>query len=269
MYTTLDDLFELYVLPPGRAVYAAEGAVAATAASDLPTTRPWAERFLAAATTAHDLELRYRRAVALPQYGPKAAALDADLDRALGQLSAAIAVYAALEGDPGADPALAAAAHHLSRELFPRGVGHLTAKAYVEEVVDIQALLARLTGAGDLTPAAAALRLDPFVGRLARALSVFAAEVAAAPQAEGPRWDEVRSARAALHHAQLSFVAAVVGATLADDDATLATRTALLAPVMTQQRALRAQYKARRAATDVDPRSGAPEAPADAQPPGA
>ena len=257
MFTTLEDLFQLYILPPGRAVYAARGALDVAARGELAAVVRAAERFLTVATAAHDLELRYRRALALPQYGPRAVAYDAELDRALGQLSAAIAVYAGLEGDAGADPALVAGAQRLARELFPRGVGHLTAKTYVEEVVDVQALLARVTDAGDLATAAEALRLEPFVSRLARAHAVFAAEVAAAPKAEGPRWDEVRAARAALHHAQLGYVAAVVGATLADDDDALALRTALLAPVMTQQGAVRAQYKGRRATTtDVDPASG-------------
>lgn len=263
MFIQLDDYVTMYQLPSGRAVHAGRKVAAAARAGDVASIVTRADAFLAAANATHDLELRYRRAQSTPQYGPGAAALDARIDRALGALDRMVSGYAELADDPETPPQVSAAATKLSAELFPRGVTYITLMSYAEEYEAVRKLVARLGGAGDLSAAVSALSLEPFVASLTKLNAAFGAELDRAPKVDGPSWDQIRASRAMTHARALELVAVVLGTYPDADDASATQRTAILAPLMVQQRALAALYRSRQGGRDINPDTGelAPTAP--------
>jgi hypothetical protein len=259
METTLETFINLYLLPSGRAAYAMRQAVAAAQARAEEALLAKAQSSLDLATATRDLELRFRLEQGQPLYGPRAAELDAQLDRTLTVLSQAIRGRLALAGDaPEIDPVRSAAAR-LDQELLPRGVAHVTSLSFVEEHESVAGLLARLGEGGDLAEAAATLGLEPYVAKLRELNAAFGPELTRPERPAAPTWDEIRAARARHQHSVLVYVASVLGAHLGDDADDVAARHALLGPVMAQQEALAALYRNRRGGRDIDPVTGADE----------
>lgn len=260
METTLEGFINLYMLPSGRAAYAMRQAVAAAEARAEEALLARARAALELATATRDLELRFRLEQGQPLYGPRAAEVDAQIDRTLTVLSQAISGRLALAADaPESDPVRSAAAR-LDRELLPRGVSHVTSLSFVEEYESVAGLLARLGDGGDLAEAAATLGLAPYVAKLRQLHAAFGPELERPERPAAPSWDQVRAARAGHQHAVLVYVAAVLGAHLGDDASDVSARDALLGPVMAQQQALAALYRNRRGGRDIDPLTGTEEA---------
>jgi len=258
MSVQLTDFITMYALPCGRAVFAARQVLEVALALGVLIIAKRTEDFLQAADTAHDLELRYRTAKAQPQYGPQAMVLDGQVDGGLGTLDRALHVYDNLADNPAMDPELPKAANLLSTQLFPRGVSHITHMSYPEEHEAVGKLLVRLQG--DLSAAVARLSLQPFVAILAASHKAFGAELQKRPKVEGPTWDQLRAARATLQTRATQLIATVLGTFADEDDESVAKRDTLLEPIMVQQRAMAALYKARRVAIDVNPETGELEA---------
>jgi hypothetical protein len=256
MSPRLDEFLRIYRLPSGRAVFAMAQAVEVAGVEAPGAIAERAQAALDRAHAAHDLERRYRLTQALPQYGPKAVELDGYLDRALGSLDRVVAEHLALAEGILPDAAKAQAAGALAREMFPRGLATISSMSFYEEHVAVNHLLGRLTGAGDLAGAVAALGIEPFVEQVAAVNALFGPEVTKKPKADGPTWDEIRAARDALHQSVLKYVAVVLGTYPDEDDASLAKRRALLDPVLVQQEALTKLYRSRRGAQDIHPTTG-------------
>ena len=256
MTVQLSDFINLYTLPCGRALYAARQVQAIARDLNLPLIEVPAEVFFDVANDAHNLEFSYRTAKVQPQYGPLATKLDNELDRGLGAFDRAIGNYEDLANSADTEPELTDAYNLLAREAFPRGVTHITLMSFPEEWEEVGKLLPRLQGNGDLAGAVARLSLQPFVAKLAKTHTAFGAELKKTPKVDGPTFDQIRAARAAIQTRARQLVAVVLGTFPLDDDDSVTKRGLLLEPLIAQQRAIAATYKSRRTATDVNPETG-------------
>jgi hypothetical protein len=253
MHVQHTDFLSLYQTGSGRAIWALNQVIPAAKAQDAPQVANLAEEALALAKKALDLEVRFRSQQSQPTHGPQATSLDATVDRTLSALVNAIG--SALVVYQGKSSAPARAAETLERELLPRGVYAVTSLPYVEEHETIGRLLARLEKGGDLAEHVKTLDLEPHVERLREVNTAFGKELFR--ETHGPTFDEVRAAKAAVQGALHRVVAAALGRFVADDDATLGQRTAVLGPLLAQQQAIGAALKGRRfSAPDVDPATG-------------
>ncbi|MEZ4268733.1 MAG: hypothetical protein R3F39_20450 [Myxococcota bacterium] len=261
-----EDFITMYKFPSGRAAYAMRQAVAAAKALGDADAVQRADVVLALATATRDMELRYRKARFQPLYGPQADTMDAQVDRTMSAMMAAVGARLAIAGGPDdADPAIKAAAR-IERELLPRGVSYVTSLSYVEEHESVALLVKRLAPGGDLAAEAKTLGLEPYVKHLHSLNTAFGAELAQATPPSAPSWDAIRAERAKMHRELVRYAAVVLGRYAGDDEDSQRGREALLGPVLAQQRALAASFRNRRGMPDVDPQSGEIEAGMDPLP---
>lgn len=155
-------------------------------------------------------------------------------------------------GRPAGD-ARAALATRFLKEAFPKGAAAITALPYVDQVAAMEELMERLRG--PLAPVVAELGLSAQVDYLGEITVEYRTAVREAGQAV--TFDKVREAR---EHGQELFTAviALVITTYYNpkDSAHVAARDRLLAPVMAQDKAIRAYLSRRAAVRDVDPETG-------------
>jgi len=204
----------------------------------------------------YDLELAWassQRAPAAPSADAgKAKRVDAQVDRALTALRDA--AQAQRDGaDPAAEKDLVSSIDAMLTSLFPKGVGDVTSLSFVDELNAVDRIVAKLRGEH------AALVADLGLGRLTERLAKLAVEYRAAleaPSAGGPRFDEVRAARAAGQERMLEAVAMILGAYPHGTKEDVAARRALLAPILEQNEAIRQYLRSRRAVEDVNPDTG-------------
>jgi|GEM_PF-2841559 len=263
MFVSLEDFISAYRLPSGRALFAGRKVAAVAKELDAAPITTRADAFLAAANAVHDLELRYRLSKRLPQYSAAATTLDARLDKALGALQRMVSGYLELADDATADPKVVNAAQNLASEMFPRGLTHVTMMSFPEELEAVSKLLVRLRPDGDLAAAVTQLSLQPFVASLDALTGDFRTELDKTPEVEGPSWDQIRAARAQAHARLIELIAVTLGTFPGTDEDSASKRTAILEPIVVQQRALAALYRTRTGGRDVDPDTGEvdPETP--------
>ncbi len=254
----LDEVFHLYQMPTGRLLYAARSVRQALTEDERPLIGPALDALMAAATEARQLEMRHREVTNRPQYGPRAVALDATVDRLVSALVSAIKNARRAFGD---DHPLGTAAARLEVTLFPRGAAAVTGLSYVEEVETISDLVTRLSPNGELADDAATLHLAPYVQALATANDALRTALVARPQ--GATWDQVRAARAHAHGLLLELLAHILGRYPSHSPEDTIRRARLLDPIWRQQEAIARARRRRGPAVDVDPTSGA-EVPPDA-----
>ncbi len=251
-----EDFIMMYKFPSGRAAYAMrQASAAATALGDADAVKR-ADRVLTLALSVRDMELRYRKSRFQALYGPQADTIDAQVDRAISAMMAAVGARQAIAGGPDdEDPAIKAAAR-IESELLPRGVSYVTSLSYVEEHESVGLLLKRLLPGGDLAAEAKTLGLEPYLQHLQTLNTAFGAELARATPPSAPSWDTIRAERAKMYRELTRYAAVVLGRYADDDETSQRSRDALLAPVLAQQRALAASLRNRRGMPDVDPQSG-------------
>jgi hypothetical protein len=259
MDTSLSAIFDLYMFPTGRRLFA-HGQVAkqakATKDADLvkhchaaiaedrkclASERRWAG--VAAAARG--------KIPASPSPTADATKIDPLVDRTL----TAIRDHAESQraGTAEEDPINAIVATFVAT-IFPVGVQAVTSLPYVEELSAVEDILERLQGA-ELSPVVKELGLERLVTRLAGHTERYRAALLA-PAAETIAFGDVRAARAVGQERLLQTVAIIVGKHFRNTQEDVAARAALLGPILLQSAAIGEAMRARSTAADVDPETG-------------
>jgi hypothetical protein len=204
---------------------------------------------------AHDRQTRDLEAVWVGQkpdgqFSPEARQLDIYVDAAVVALRDGIdaAARTSAPGDP-----LGEAAVKLGQELYPQGAAAITTLPFVDELGQVQRILARVSHA-DWASTVQALGLSRHVARLAALEPQYSAAIGA-PGAK-VTFAQVKDARAKGQSLMLQAVAMILGRHPSDSPADLAGRAALLGPIHAQNEAIRGYLRSRRAVEDVNPETG-------------
>ena len=239
------DLINLPQLTTGRVIFALKGfpdearAVPAIAAAVAGVE----QAAVALKAIEHDWVLSKTRSNARG----KAAALDVEIDRAIGAIATLARGY--VSGLGADDPVHKAAARVLARAL-PQGAGAITRLVYEEELDAGLVLVARLRG--ELAEEAAQIGLEPVIAALEGLLPRFEAELK--KSAVKVDFSQVRAARDTLHQAVAVLVVQVLAHHATPDQAEA--RAAALKPILFQAGEVAALRRRRRRVTDVDPETG-------------
>lgn len=250
MHVRVEDFVRVLQLPSGRTSFATRAVLEAATRLQATSIVDEAEKTLEAAAGCRNLELRYRKPVEKPLHGEGAPEKDAVVDRTLTSFHGLALSIADLLPP---DHPKGIAARSIVDDGFPRGVAPITRLSYVEEVEAVMGLIERFTK-GDLKAAIQALDFGPFVERLGVVAESLAQELGKPEPDNTPTWDEVRAARATMHTQLTRLIAVICGSYPHESDD--ATRSELLGPIAAQQEQLRARYRARLGALDVDPQTG-------------
>jgi hypothetical protein len=264
MDVTLASLLNLYVFSTGRRIFAVQHVGKAAAAAGLTAIATHCEKAVGHDQTTRDLEARWAGDRTASQFSPEARPIDTLVDIALGALRDAIDAEAR-DADPGDD--LAEAAAKLEKEAFPNGVAAITTLGYVDELNQVQRIIALLQSAtwSALVPK---LGLDRRLSRLVDLEQKYGAVLA--EPAKTISFGEVKEARHKGQSLMLQAVAMILGQYPSESDADIAGRQALLKPILDQNDAIRVYLRERRAVEDVNPTTGQvePAAPAAGAPVG-
>lgn len=267
MDTSLASVFDLYVFPTGRRLFALGQMMKRGQALGFEPLVKHCKAAITQDRACLALEGQWAgSAYQARQYGTGADAaqkVDINVDRTLTAIRDRAESETA--GAPPDDPIHATVATFL-RAVFPAGVQAVTALPYVEELSAVDQILQVLRSKTH-APTVKELGLERIVARL----ESLAAEYRAVLEKPSPAtvgWGQVRAARAAGQERLLQAVALVVGRYHGSSEADVAARADLLGPIVAQQAALAASLRVRRPIEDVDPETGAPAPNApDAAPP--
>jgi len=249
--TDLSDLIVLSSSPTGRRLFAHHGVLeAAKKRSEYSALVAHVTKAIAADEATLKLELEWDVVRGTPAVGSVAAVLDTNVDRLLGDIygvaeSMASVTVKSMPREAG---------RRLMEKAFPRGLAAVTQRTHEEECSVVGTLIAEFNGAlaGDI----AALGLGPVVTELEAAHKLFAAELNK-PIKIPLSFDKVQAARARGQARLLETVARILGLhPSSEDEQEMASREALLAPIMKQEADIRAANKRRKTVMDVHPTTG-------------
>ena len=258
MHGTLSPYFDLYDFPTGRRLFALGEMRERAESVDDEELVEVIDRALEVNRRVRNLEGQWRHARSVDARTRKRAAqIDNDLDRAVGALHTQIKAVASLF----ADEPKGRIASVMREELFPDGAGAITRMSFEEELSAVKYLLERLTTewSGDL----ADLEIKSTVEKLSSLAGAF--EDALSQPSRSTTWDEVREARSRGQETMLHAVAMVLGKFGTDEDDAVETRQQLLAPIRNQNERIGDLHRRQRAVPDVDPETGEPEPPEEAE----
>jgi hypothetical protein len=157
---------------------------------------------------------------------------------------------------------LAKSGAKLMLELYPSGVGAITSLSYVEELNEVERVLEALKSKV-WKKTVSDLALSRHVTLLEELAASYKAKLNA-PAEKVATFAEVRDARQKGQRLMLQAVAMIVGKHPFDTPEDVASRSALLTPILDQNEAIRQYLRSRRAVQDVNPETGEvdPNAPA-------
>jgi hypothetical protein len=263
MDIALSSLINLYAFSTGRRLFALRQVHKLAKQMSLADLEAHTAAAIKHDHKTHEIELKWSALQHAPQAATadpgKTKRIDAQVDRALTAIrDTAQAQIAGAEDD---DKELAGQIEAVLKDLFPAGLQAVTTLPYVDELNAVDAIVGKLQGTY------AALAGEIGLGRLVKRLAKLAAEYRAAQEASapsGPRFDDVRAARAEGQERLLQAVAMILGAYPKSSKEHLAARGALLDPILKQNEAIRQYLRARRSVEDVNPDTGEvdPNAPA-------
>lgn len=243
------DLIRLYQFPPGRRELALSILAARAAERDLPSLAQAAD---AAVAFERDAAEQRRKWVAWRVAASRATGQARMLDPALDRTVAAIAsmaeswVQALPEDDPQAQ-----AAQRVLAAAYPQGVSAITNQTYPEQLALVTTLV-ELLGSPEMVADVQAIGAASLVPRLAQLTEQFRGELSITGAQSPVTTEQMMANQATGQTNLLAVVAQVLGlAAKAPEVAQY-----LLVPVLEQQAALAAQFRARRRRTDVDPATG-------------
>jgi hypothetical protein len=258
MNADLASLFNLYVFPTGRRLFAhrqVQNLAEQKAIGDLAAH--------VAAAIKHDrktlaLEQEWGADETRPPADADAARIDNLVDRALSALRDAAQAQA-----DGADPEdeIVPMVNSLLKAVFPAGVAAVTTLPFVEEVEVVEGILTKLKG--PLKKAVEELGLSRQVKRLTKLADQYRAALTA-PSAS-LKFGDVRAARARGQDMLLETVVIILAKHRTSSTEDVSGRSALLEPILTQEEEIRRYMRSRRVVTDVNPETGQPDSVA---PPG-
>ena len=195
------------------------------------------------------------------QYSPLARQIDINVDTAVSALHDGLELEAKTSAP---DDPLGGQANTLRQTLFPNGVAGVTALNYVDELAEVERIL-RTVKTPEWAPVITTLGLSRRVARIETLEPQYRSAVA--DPATTLAFSEVKSARTRGQSLLLQAVAITLGKYPSDNDADLAARARLLAPIFRQNDAIRDYMRARRPVLDINPDTGEPEALPDAATP--
>ncbi len=257
---SLSSLFTLYVFSTGRRLFAMAQVQAVARDMGLTPLVKHLASAIAQDQKTHQLEIAWAMAQhAPPKDGGRAKRVDVQVDRTL--VAIRDAVQAQIDGADASDKELVTQLEGMLAAFFPTGVVDVITLTFPDELAAVDRIVHKLKNEY------ATLAKEIGIERLAKHLTKLAADYRAAleetSEGGGPRFDEVRAARAAGQEKLLEAVAMIVGLFPSSTKEHVAARTALLGPILKQNEAIRQYLRARRALEDVDPETGEidPKAP--------
>jgi hypothetical protein len=247
------DFFRIYQLPTGRRIFALQ--------QMLEIAQQLEDREFAAILTAHitealvheyetrEYELRWNAHQQRLLNPDPVRPIDARLDRTLTAVRDTAEAQA--NGARIHDPIHVVVSDFL-REIFPSGVGQVTSLPYVDQLAVTEVILTKLQTT--LAPMVVELGLDRLVARLATIVPEYRAGLRMTQELSFATVnDRRRQGRDGLYEA----IAMIFGRFYkVRDDEHIVCRTALLAPLIEQQRAIAAKRRNRRPIPDIDPDTG-------------
>ncbi|MDI1481692.1 hypothetical protein [Polyangium sp. y55x31] len=249
MGPSLDSLIRLYTFSTGRRLFALHQVRKLAQASELIDLVGHTGNAIAYDTDTRALEARWAGRKQ-STFSPEARQLDIYVDAALGAFrdGADAQIRACAPGDPIADAAL-----KMLDVLFPKGVGAITTLGFVDELAEVNRILERVNEP-DYKALVTELGLTRQVARLAGLEGQYRAAI------EGTggtlTYAQVKDARAKGQSLLLQVVAMILGKYPSDNEADLATRGALLSPILVQNEAIRRYLRDRKPIEDVNPETG-------------
>lgn len=264
MDTSLSSIFDLYVFPTGRRLFALTQVMQRAKAAGHADLVKHCNAALVEDRKCLDLERRWGGAVAEakgkvapvadPNESPAAHKLDPIVDRTL----VAIRDHAETQraGAPEDDPIHLTVSKFL-KTLFPTGVQDVTSLAFVLELAAVDDILAKLRSK-ELTPVVEELGLTRLVNRLADVNEQYRAALHA-PEPETLAFGDVRAARVQGQERLLQTVAIVLGKHYKLTPEDIAAREDLLGPILEQNAAIAAAMRSRNVVQDVNPSTGEPD----------
>jgi len=263
MNSALSVLFDIYVFPTGRRLFALDQVAVRAKAHAFPDLAKHC-----AGAVAHDraclaLERRWEglvaesRGKAAPKVHaagapPEAASVDPLVDNTLTAIrDHAVSQTAGAAPD---DPIHATVATFL-KAIFPAGVQEVTKLAFVLELAAVDDILGLLQSK-ELAPVVKELGLGRLATRLADLAVVYRAAIGT-PDENTLVFGDVRAARIEGQDRLLEAIALVLGKHHGRTAEDVAAREDLLGPILAQNEAIGAAMKARRAVADVNPETGA------------
>jgi hypothetical protein len=261
MEVVLSALLTLYAYSTGRRLFALQqvkkeatlaGHVALAAHCDVAIDHDKSTRSLEARWLAQNPDA---------QFSPEAKQLDIVVDVALGALRDAVdaAARASAQGDP-----LGEAAVKLGDELFPGTVADITTLPFVEELGQVARILDTLKSQA-WSQKVQELGLSRHVVYLTGLEQKYRAAIEKDTKIS---FNDVKAARAKGQSLMLQAMAMILGLHPSDSAADQAGRAKLMGPILTQNEAIPAYLRARRAVSDVDPETGVEEAAPEGEAPG-
>jgi hypothetical protein len=254
MYTKLNRLFDVYTMPTRRRLHALhEVELIAAELGEKKLTR-LLDRALEHDTHTLALENRWSRSGTndIAAYLKK---IDRKIDRTLAAIRDVAAAQASVS-DPG--EAQYDRSIELLSALFPAGLHAVTTMSYAEELVEVEAILAKLNG--ELKTHVKVLAIEELVQKLG-ALAIDYREAQRAPREE-MEFETLRAARDRGQDYLLRVIAVIVGTYFDDTEEHQRARTDLLAPILAQNDAVGLAYRLKTPIDIESISSDAPPAPA-------
>jgi len=250
MDATLGSLLSFYAFSTGRRLFATQEVKKIAEAQGLAALGAHCGAAIAHDQATRDLEARWASDKEASQYSPEARQIDILVDTALGALRDSIDADAR-DAAPG--DALGEAAAKLQKAAFPSGVAAVTTLSFVDELAEVQRIIALLQAA-EWSGVVQQIGLGRRLSRLVELENVYQAAIA--QPSKTVTFDQVKQARAKGQSLLLQAVAMILGQYPSDATADVEARRRLLEPIFRQNEAIRGYLRARRAIEDVDPATG-------------
>ncbi|MFO0593096.1 MAG: hypothetical protein U0441_36475 [Polyangiaceae bacterium] len=268
-FSALSSLFNFYVFPTGRRVFALGQVAAKAKASGHSDLTKHCNAAVAEDRKCLALERKWagvtaaaKRKVASIQPRPseRVRKLDGLVDRTLTAIrDNAESQRAGAEDD---DPIHATVTSFLG-EIFPTGVGDVTALPFVEELIAVEDILDK-TSKPEVAKVIDELHLGTLFERLAGLTKQYRAALHVPEEPPAMLFDEVRKARVSGEERMLEAVAMILGKHPSSSPKDTTARAELLEPILKQNAAIAVTMKTRAVVTDVNPETGEPsDVPAD------
>ena len=239
MQEAIADLFDIYLLTPGRRIYALSQLHARALELDLESIATRAEAAIEHDKHVLSLDAARRR----PRTAARVREADHEVDRIIGTIDRVLAHFARRE-----DEAVA-----LLDELLPEGLSAHIRQPFVDQRAANQRILDTLREP-ERQAWLSERGLSVFVKELEQAQLEFAEAYDARYAPKGPNYAEVKAASDEGQARYLELLAMVLAATLDQPER----RAELLAPFILQEREVAALRRSRRPLVEVDPSSGQP-----------
>jgi hypothetical protein len=252
MTADLASLFNLYVFPTGRRLFAHAQVLKLAQQQGIEDLASHASAAIKQDRKTLALEQEWGSDETRPLPDADATRIDNLLDRALSAFRDAAQALA-----DGADPEdeIIPMVNSLLKAIFPAGVAAVTTLPFVEELAVVEGILAKLKG--PLKKTVDELGLSRQVKRLAKLAEQYRAALTA-PSAS-LKFGDVRAARARGQDMLLETVVIILARHRSSSAEDMSARSALLEPVLNQNDEIRRYMRSRRTVADVNPETGQPD----------